>query len=375
MDSKVINPKILRRSNKIKIMFKLLTEGDMSRIRLAQELGLTTASITQISRELISEGLIEERGNIQRNLTGRREILLGYNENAYGAVGVNIERDKIHISLCTYNRVIEEKIFITREFFIDGIKRLAQEINNVIADCPPMLNLLGVGIGIAGKVDENLGIAVDSHGILPPDYPLKEKLGELIDYEIGVINNVKAQARALIRSRDDNFMLIKHSPGIGSAVIVDGKAVEGYNGLAGELGHTIVERNGKLCNCGRRGCLETVVSESAIEETYKELSSNQKTVEEIYLEYGKGGDADVIIDNLIELLAIAIGNAAAITDPKLIMITGGLFFNDRIAEAFKNKFDQSGFGSVYKIKSIGNEKMIKAFAGARHMILKKLFEV
>jgi len=376
MDSRVTNPRILRRSNKINIMFKLLTEGDKSRLQLAAELGLTTASITQISRELIEEGFIEERGSMQRNSTGRPEILLHFCENACGAVGVNIERDKTHISLCTYNRVIEEKIFLTSEIVQKGkLTRLAEEIRRTMNNRPEELKLLGIGIGITGKVDEAGGIAVDSHGILPADFPLAAELQEQLGCSVSVINNVKAQARALIRSRDDNFMLVKHSPGIGCAVIVQGKAVEGFHYLAGELGHTVVALNGQACECGKRGCLETVASERAIERAYYEKSGERKDIATIYSEYGQVGTADGIINNLVERLALAIGNAATITDPALVMVTGGLFFIDEISEQFMRKFEELGYSKLYRIKRIGNEKKIKAFAGARHIILNKLFEV
>jgi predicted NBD/HSP70 family sugar kinase len=304
-------------------------------------------------------------------------VLLHFNEDAFAAVGVNIETDKVHISLCTYKNVLEEKIFPTSEIMRlgDNLGKLTEEIKKVIAECPKAVKILGIGVGLSGVVDEENGISVDSHGILPLNFQLLDCLKVRLGYEIKIVNNIKAQARALIKSRDDNFMLVKHSPGIGCAVVVNGRVVDGYNGMAGELGHTVVELNGRPCICGKRGCLETVASEKAVEDIYFEKTKVKKDITSIYAEYGKSEAADEIIQNLIERLALAIGNAAMLNDPKLVMVTGGVFFENGIIEKFCEKMDELGYGKLYKIKNIGNDKMIKAFAGARHILLEKLFEV
>ncbi|MDD3947543.1 MAG: ROK family transcriptional regulator [Clostridia bacterium] len=375
MDRKVTNPKILRKSNKISILFKLLHEGDKSRLQLASELGLTTASITQISKEIMEEGLISEQGNVQRNATGRREVLLHFKEDILGAIGVNIEKDKIHIALCTYHKVIEEKIFATQELVCGNAEALADEIEKVLEACPQQISVLGVGVGITGKVDKKWGIAVDSHGILPNNYPLLDCLTHRLCCDISVSNNVRAQARALISKRDENFMYVKHSPGIGCALVVNGKVVEGYNGDAGELGHTVVRLSGKPCACGKRGCLETLASETAVEDAYFDRTGIRKDIASIYAEYRQSEAATAIINELIERLAMAIGNAATLNDPKMIMVTGGLFFQKGIVGEFYDKMKELGFKKQYKIQTIGNDKKIKAYAGARHILMEKLFEV
>ena len=377
MTNLIINPKILRLSNKTNILFSLLNEGEKSRLQLASELGLTTASISQIVKELINEGFISESGNVQRNSTGRREVLLNYNDSYYGAVGVNIEIDKVHISLCTFKKVIEEKIFPTREIINveNNLENLICEIKKTLKSCPDNIKILGIGVGIAGRVDEINGISIDSHGILPQNFKLLDCLYKGLNCDIKIINNVKAQARALIKSKDDNFMYVKHSPGIGCALVAKGKVVEGYNGMAGELGHTIIKLNGKPCVCGKCGCLETVASEKAIEDNYFEQTQIKKSISSIYEEYGKSEVTDKLITNITELLALAVGNAATLNDPKLVMVTGGLFFQNKIYEKFYEKTEELGYNKLFEIKNIGNDKKIKAFAGARHIILQKLFEV
>lgn len=374
--TKITNTKILGRSNKTNILFKLQVEGGKSRLQLANALNLTTASVTLLVKELIEKGYVNETGSMQRNITGRREVLLNFNSARFAALGVNIEKDKIHIALCNYDNVIEEKIFLTNELIKpNNIDNLAEQIVNLYEKYKESYEIMGLGVGIAGRIDEKNGISIDSHGILEKNYPILDKLKTLISLDIRVINNVRAQARALIADKEDNFMYVKHSPGIGSAIVVGGKVVNGYNANAGELGHTVVVINGKKCQCGKHGCLETVVSERAIENQFYAKKGEIKTINEIYALYGKSGTATRIIDECILILAQAIGNAATINDPKKIMVTGGLFFQNEIFEKFLTKMDELGFSRFYKIINVDNDKKIKAFAGARHILLEKLFEV
>lgn len=374
--TKITNPKALGRSNKTNILFKLQNEGGKSRLQLAKSLNLTAASITQLVKELIEIGLIIETGNMQRNATGRREVLLSINSARFASIGVNIEKDKTHIAICNYDRVIEEKIFYTKQYLASkNAESIAKDVQILYDKYFSRYEIMGLGVGIAGTVDEKNGISIDSHGILDQNYPLRAELKKHLALDVKIINNVKAQARALINDREDNFMYVKHSPGIGCAIVVGGKVVDGYNLMAGELGHTIVEKEGKVCECGKRGCLETVVSERAIEDKYFAVTGEKKEISDIYAIYGNNGSAKQILDDCICTLSLAIGNAATITDPKKIMLTGGLFFQKDIFEEFSKKMAEFGFGRFYKIINVDNDKKIKAFAGARHILLEKLFEV
>jgi predicted NBD/HSP70 family sugar kinase len=354
----------------------LLNEGGKSRLQLAKSLHLTGASISQLVKQLIEQGLVLESGSMQRNATGRREVLLNINNEKFGAIGVNIEADKTHISLCNYDKVVEERIFETDILIANQeTDNLIAEIDNIYKKHKDSMEIMGLGVGITGQVDEKNGIAIDSHGILPANYPLYATLKKQIAVDIRIINNVKAQARALISDREDNFMYVKHSPGIGCAIVVGGKVVDGFNSIAGELGHTVVEKNGDICSCGKRGCLETVVSEKAIVKKLFKKTGQGIKIEEIYKKYGYSDVITSIFDECIELLALAIGNAATINDPKKIMLTGGLFFQSNLLNAFNKKMDELGFGRLYKIINVDNDKRIKAYAGARHILLEKLFEV
>lgn len=96
----------LRRGNKEAVLLLFMGGERLSRVRIAAATGLTTASVTQLVRELIDDGLLEESGEIASGAAGRRETLLRFAGEKVAAVGVNVERDRTHVSLCSWDEVL-----------------------------------------------------------------------------------------------------------------------------------------------------------------------------------------------------------------------------------------------------------------------------
>ena len=133
----------------------------------------------------------------------------------------------------------------------------------------------------------------------------------------------------------DNFMMVTLGTGLGSGFVVNGNLVYGHDGFAGELGHTIVEKNGRTCGCGRKGCLETYASASGIVRTSKEFLENSNnsllsglneiTSKSIADAAHKGDQLALdIFDYTAEKLGFSLANTVAISSPKLIVLFGGL---------------------------------------------------
>lgn len=367
------NPKTLRKSNMANIAFELLTNDALSRLQLASKLQLTTASITQLVHELISKGIVYEDSSIQRNQTGRKEILLKYNEPRFTAISVNIETDKTHVSLCSYNNVIFEKIVSTAELDMQNgnLAKLNKLIYEVLDTYKTQHKIIGIGIGIVGIVDEETGDVVNSYGILPKHFMLKEKIHNEFKLDTYVINNIRAQARSLIRNGNDGFLYIKHAPGLGAALVINGRLINGDSNVAGEIGHIVLDRNGKKCSCGKSGCLETIVSESAI---IKDCGGNLK-IDEIYKMYGKDEKITNILNAKLDLICRVVCNTMTIVDPVKVVLTGGLFLIDGLKERFIQHAITYYFKDLSQIVFLDNTEKIKAFAEARHVILNKIFEV
>ena len=362
----------LRRGNKEAVLLLFMGGERLSRVRIAAATGLTTASVTQLVRELIDDGLLEESGEIASGAAGRRETLLRFAGEKVAAVGVNVERDRTHVSLCSWDEVIKEEIYLTDELFAGGTGTLCERIEAVAAECGGR-RFLGTGLAVAGFVDAEKGIAVGNHGLFPDGYPLVDEVYRGTGKETLLVNNVRAQARALMTAADDSFMFVKHGPGVGCAVISDGAVVSGADGKAGELGHTVAEEGGFPCRCGKRGCLETCVSESRISELYETKTGDKVPAGEIYARYATDEAAREIVDGCLDKLAVAVGNAALVLNPRKVLVTGGIFAREETFEAFAGAVRAAGFGGEFPLARIGDERRVKAFSGARHVMLKKLF--
>ena len=159
------------------------------------------------------------------------------------------------------------------------------------------------------------------------------------------------------RSGDHIFML-KWGPGVGSALILDGEVYYGSGHNAGEIGHMTVDQGGKLCRCGRRGCLETVVSTHAIMDSIMtscdtiSADEKQKGALEIWLStghtlrYDNSDEWGVLDDPCVQsvlkkkaaCLAVTVRNVSAVLDPDKIVVWGYLFDIPGMFEKFKQYY-------------------------------------
>ncbi len=228
----------------------------------------------------------------------------------------------------------------TRERIEDFVSDLAQAIQKVRKDILFDFELLGIGIGApngnyyTGTIEyaPNLrwkGIinlaSLFTHHFQCPVYVTNDAnaaaMGEMI---YGSAKNIR------------DFIMITLGTGLGSGFVVNGELVYGHDGFAGEMGHVIVERNGRLCGCGRKGCLEAYCSAPGIAKTAIELlqSNGNSILHQIPFE--KLGSKDVseaaekgdalalhVFEITGEILGLALANAVAVTSPKAIFLFGG----------------------------------------------------
>jgi glucokinase len=197
--------------------------------------------------------------------------------------------------------------------------------------------------------------------------PLVDLFKNHFDFPIALTNDANAAAmgeRIYGAAKGVNdLLMVTLGTGLGSGFIVNGEIAYGHDGFAGELGHVTVEKNGRLCGCGRRGCLETYASATGIVRTAKEFlaennNSSLADLEEItsksIADAANNGDelALKIFDYTSEKLGFALANTVAITSPKLIVLFGGLaqsgdlilkptkkYMEDYLLKIFKNKID------------------------------------
>ena len=327
----------------------------VSRKDIADLIGLTPAAVTQICSELIQEGLLEEQGFETQSVgAGRKKILLNLNYNCYYMITVNIESENTFLAIANMKGdCVEQQTLVTDrkekpETFLTQIAGICRQMAENHTDLLP--RIAGVSVAVPGVVDREKGTSVHAYGVWSREVEVCRILEEQLRYPVWIENNVNALAMAELLygfgRRYDNLLLIKWGPGVGSAVIIDNQLYEGRHGKAGELGHFIVERNGELCSCGRRGCLETKVSYQALARTIPFVQEEFGVVYKKAVENGQ----DKVFQEAIELFARTIVNSMTILAPNRVVLCGSLFrdraVRDRLIEAC------SGYDPKYNAERI-----------------------
>lgn len=354
-----INQENVKQSNRSAILKLLCSEGAMSRKDIAQIIGLTPAAVTLICSELMEEGVLVEKGEAeQEKRAGRRKILVDINYGFKKVLCIRIEVGETYLTLTDLagNKLSEKSILTDRaarpEAFLENV---ATSSKNMMWEAGVAKeDILAGGVSVTGIVDRKKGISKNSFQIWDEPVDVKSILEEKLGVDIVVENNVKACAYSELIYGDsrskNNLMFVKWGPGVGSAITIDHHVYQGRDFRGAEIGHYIVEKNGIPCRCGKRGCLETVISSHAfvdeikrnlnpkdmpkliqwLEDDSHELNANS-IVEVIGL-----GDEGVrrIMDEKIDRLARTVENIISVLNPDNIIVYGTVFEVPGIFERF-----------------------------------------
>lgn len=187
------------------------------------------------------------------------------------------------------------------------------------------------GVAVPGHVDEKNGIAVFSANIGWRDVPMRTLLSERLgDTPVTLGHDMRTgglgEARRGAGRGVDRFLFLALGTGISAAIVIDGAPEPGAHGFAGELGHVVVRRDGIRCNCGQRGCLETVASASAVTREWARVTADSAATAEQLVEAVKSGDelAARVWDEAVTALADGLLVGVSLLDPRAVIIGGGL---------------------------------------------------
>lgn len=359
-------------SNRRFILRLLQEQGPLSRKMIASSLGLTPSAITLIVGDMIKEGIIREGVTISKNgNVGRKEVLVEINSGAFCALGIAINLDNVIISATDLdgNIIFEEKISIQETVPVYEIVRKTTDIlkQKIKEYHLSRLKIVGLGIIVRGIIDKDKKESLYSFGGLQEkNVPLREMFEKATGFPTFLENNVRGLMQAemfLSHARGlSSQLFIRCEYGIGAALSIDHKMWNGSHGRCAELGHTqVVTQKGKLCRCGKTGCLETVASPTAIKEDVLEIygpeetpilfeisdgNKNAVTVDDI-LEAARQGDYKVaeIVDRAVDYLSIAIKTVLCTVDPDKVIFYGKMFENDYYLNKMKRGLDDWLLGS------------------------------
>ena len=345
------NMMALKRGNRAAVLMALHTAGSLSRKRLAAHVHLTPAAITKIISELIGEGLVREGATLPAPGAGRREVRISLVSEARFGLGILIDRRVAILSAVRLDgtRVFSERVEIEEDAPAEEtVAALCRRLMTLAASLPRQ-RVLGVGVAVRGLTDADGRRSQNSMGALSAgELPIADWVERETGLQAMMMNNVRALLAAqLFLTRDANVRgqyFLRCEYGIGAALTANGELWLGGSNRCSEIGHIPVVHGGKLCSCGKRGCLETVASPMALCADALELLSPEETPVLWKLMGGKRADAvplelvlkaaahgDTAIETLVERavthLAQALRSVIYIVDPDKTVLYGRVFEN------------------------------------------------
>jgi fructokinase len=222
-----------------------------------------------------------------------------------------------------------------------------------------------IGLAHPGSLDSETGLLKNSNTLCLNGQPVKEDLKKLLGVEVVMANdaNCFALAEALLgagRNAESVFGVIMGT-GVGGGLVINGQVLNGCQGLAGEWGHNVLLETGPACYCGKRGCVESIISGVATEKYYESLTGKKILAKEIVAKFEQGEDgATKTIHRLVEYFGKAISVVINIFDPHVIVLGGGLsnigyLRSQGRIEAERYAFLTQDEPRVLRTKIVGNE--------------------
>lgn len=371
---KGINMEAVRNSNRKAVLSYLNMYGASSRKKIAEDLKLTTATLSIITNELINNNMVLEIGEVEEKKVGRKKILIDLNEKARYSLGLEIQKRKIIFVITDLkaNIIFEKEWVITGEFKLDDFFRILNFINEKIEEIKNLV--LGIGILVQGEIQDNKAL----------NCPIPDVL-EIVEKHLGIKAIIENNMTGLVvselyfREQHNNFWVLKYGPGVGTSVVINGKILYGENNKPAEFGHIplLDKENGYFCPiCKKRGCLESEIHfDRIIEEfenkgyTKKKEESDIKFIERVYKKEGKE-----VLERNLDIIVKYFSIISWTIPVNELILTGEIFSNESILNYFLKKIEEQKINikkeNVHYMKDYSHKKKI---AGCL-LVLKDFFK-
>ncbi|WP_211435040.1 ROK family transcriptional regulator [Blastococcus sp. DSM 46786] len=271
-------PEHARAHNRSMVLQHLFHAGPGSRADLARATGLTRVTISDLVASLMAEGLVAELGARAEGRPGKPGTLLGVRTDAHQIVAVDLADDeRMHGAVLDLSGTVLQRRTTrvdgrTGTAAVDALTALCRDL--VAAATRPVL---GVGVGSPGVIDP-AGRVLQAPNRQWFDLPLADRLGAELGLPVHVANDANTAALGEFTyggASGGGLLVLTVGGGVGAGIVLDGGLVQGHEHAAGEIGHvTAVDERDDIdgaplgrplpCACGRRGCLETVLSVPAL---------------------------------------------------------------------------------------------------------------
>lgn len=329
---------------KQRIITHLIYKGTTTITDLSRSMGLSVPTVTKFIDELCADGYVNDCGKLE-TAGGRHPSLYGLNADSGYFVGVDLKKDSLNMALINFKGDvinIEMKVPFKQDNTMDCVDRLAEEIRRFISSLSVDTNkILNVCVGMSGRVNPNIGCNYTRLNF-GEEHPISALLAERLHLNVCIDNDSRAMAYGEFIKRSDgcprNLIFINVNWGLGMAIIVDGKMYDGMSGFSGEFGHNYGYDNQQICECGKKGCIETEVSCSALYRKFIErvragensVLTQEKPIDEITVNdiISVVKREDVLAIELVEEIGAKLGRHVSdlinIFNPEQVIIGGEL---------------------------------------------------
>ncbi len=384
------NRDLIRAINRSTVLNIIKNFGPIARVEIARRTGLSPATVSGITAELIQKNLVLEK-EAGDSSGGRPPILLAINPIGGFVIGIKLTETQAIAALTDLeaNVITKRTDPIIEHTPSSVVKSLSGLVAALVKESGiNKKQLMGVGIGLAGIIDATHGILRQSPIYKWRDVPLRELLQKQVKVPVYLDNDVNTLTLAEkwfgAGQTAENFLTVTIGRGVGMGIVVNGQFYRGSGGGAGELGHTVVDPLGPLCECGKRGCLERYVGDPALLQAARDawqngtLSTEIHTLEELVSLANSGDEgARAIFARAGEVLGRSIANLVSIFDPDRIIISGegtraGKWIFEPLCKMVQ-LYAMPGLASAVEIKieAWGDDAWAR---GAASLVLRELFE-
>ena len=269
---------LLKRINRSVLLRLIRSQPDLSRARLASLSGLTKSTVSALVRELLDEHwLSEAAAPVATKSMGRPSTPLNIDSTKRVLIGIEIAVDCLRLVCVSLSGQIltqtEEPLPDQRP--ANACKQVGKLVRALCQQLDAkQLLLSGVGVSLPGAVDESVGLVRLAPNLGWRDVPFLSMLyAEFARLGIAAVNihlQNDADAAALGEyefgggSSDDPLIFVNCDVGVGAGIVLNDRLFTGFLGAAGEIGHSVLQVDGPLCSCGRRGCAEAFIGARAL---------------------------------------------------------------------------------------------------------------
>lgn len=320
----------LREANRGRIVDAIKKHGGLTQVELAGITGLSPATVSNIVKELVASGILNTTPSTR---SGRRALHVTLAHKLGLIAGIHFSTRHMHVIVADVAQSIlsEQHMPLAKDHRADNeLDKATLLLVDMLASIDSTLgDALAVGIALPAPLSRKTGTTARGgimrgwDGVNVADV-MQRRLKRPV--YVGNSSNLSALAEHRLgagRGKSD-VIFLEIGDGIGAGLMVNGRVIQGFNGSAGEFGHTIIRENGPLCRCGNRGCLEAIAGGPAILESVRGSHHSLKLGDVVIK--AMAGDSGCIraIADAGKHVGIAAANLCNLLDPERLVVGGEL---------------------------------------------------